>query len=482
MDTELFEKSPVPKAYFSMALPVVLSMIVTLVYNTVDTFFIGHTGNPDIVAGVSLAAPVFTMMIALGDIFGLGGSSVISRLFGQHRFHDARIVSLMCFYGALALGLIVAVAGLVLQAPLLHLLGANGKTFEYAGQYYFWIIIASPCIIFSIVPSNLLRAEGFVIPSMIGQLAGSVINIVLNPVFISVLGLGAAGSAMATALSNVIASGYYIWFLLRRSHNLSLDPRLLFAACNTRHTMAATRDGATDDATRDVVTPSGPHHRLLAEAGNVVAIGIPSSITNIMQSLGIIMVNHYLLSYGTDAVAAMGIALKLTMIAVLVLVGFSFGAQPLIGYNYGSGNVMRLREILRFALIFEVTLAVIMSMALAVPAHALMRLFINNPTIIVEGAEMLRMQVITTAVVAVIMLVTVTFQSTGKVVGAFLLSAGRQGFFLWIALAITSRAYGYQGVIASQPVADALTGALAVALFVALLPDLTGMFTRRQHS
>lgn len=483
MDTHLFEKAPVPKAYFSMALPVVLSMLVTLVYNTVDTFFIAHTGNASMVAGVSLAAPVFTMMIALGDIFGLGGSSIISRLFGQHRFHDGKRVSLYCFYGSIALGLVMIIIGLTLQSPILRLLGVSSATGEYARQYYWWIIIGSPFIIFSIVPSNLLRAEGFVIPSMIGQLAGTVINIGLNPLFISVFGWGAAGSAMATVLSNVISSAYYVWFLVRRSCNLSINPRLLvehvaLEPVSTRDATGAAGAREEPQTTQTTVSQPSPASdrgqqppsSIGREMVNVFIIGVPSSITNIMQSLGIILVNHYLLAYGDDAVAAMGIALKLTMIAVLILVGFSFGAQPLIGYNYGAGNMRRLRDILRFAFLFEMGLALAMSLLLALPAEQLMTLFIKNPLIIREGAGMPRMQMLTTVFVAVIMLVTVIFQSTGKALGAFLLSAGRQGYFLWLGLVVMSRAFGYQGVIAGQPVADVLTAVLAVVLFAVMLP------------
>ena len=155
MDNELFEKAPIPKAYFSLAMPVVLSMLVTLVYNMVDTYFIAHTGNTDMVAGVSLTAPVFTVMIALGDIFGLGGSSVISRLFGQHRFADGKRLSAFCFYAAIATGLLILVLGLAFRDPMLALLGATDDTWQYASDFYTLIIVGSPFIIVSMTPSNL---------------------------------------------------------------------------------------------------------------------------------------------------------------------------------------------------------------------------------------------------------------------------------------------------------------------------------------
>jgi len=181
MDNELFEKAPIPEAYFSLAMPVVLSMLVTLVYNMVDTYFIAHTGNTDMVAGVSLTAPVFTVMIALGDIFGLGGSSVISRLFGQHRFADGKRLSAFCFYAAIATGLLILVLGLAFRDPMLALLGATDDTWQYASDFYTLIIVGSPFIIVSMTPSNLLRTEGHAVQSMIGSVAGTAVNIVLNP-------------------------------------------------------------------------------------------------------------------------------------------------------------------------------------------------------------------------------------------------------------------------------------------------------------
>lgn len=271
MDNELFEKAPIPKAYFSLAMPVVLSMLVTLVYNMVDTYFIAHTGNTDMVAGVSLTAPVFTVMIALGDIFGLGGSSVISRLFGQHRFADGKRLSAFCFYAAIATGLLILVLGLAFRDPMLALLGATDDTWQYASDFYTLIIVGSPFIIVSMTPSNLLRTEGHAVQSMIGSVAGTAVNIVLNPLFIHGFGWGAAGSAGATVIANICTDAYFVWFTLRHSSNLSIDPRTVIDRARRRLAVTA------------------------REVGSILAIGIPSAITNLTQSVGIVMINLFLL-------------------------------------------------------------------------------------------------------------------------------------------------------------------------------------------
>ncbi|MBM6746751.1 MATE family efflux transporter [Bifidobacterium ruminantium] len=448
MDNELFEKAPIPRAYMTLAIPVVLSMMVTLVYNTVDTYFIAHTGNTDMVAGVAIATPVFTAMIALGDIFGLGGSSVISRLYGQGRYDDGKRLSVFCFWGAVLTGLLVIIFGLAFRDPILSMLGADGNTWQYASQFYTLIIIGSPFIIASMTPTNLLRAEGHATPSAIGSVAGTLINICLNPLFIHVFGWGAAGSASATVIANICTDAYYIWFLVARSENLSINPRLMLrdrGIAITRH-----------------------------EVSGIFAIGIPASVTNLMQSLGIVMINLFLLPYGNDAVAAMGIGLKIVMIAVLILVAFAFGGQPLIGYNYGSGNMPRLKALLRFAYGFLCLLAIGMTVVLVASARQLMGFFSDDQRIIDLGTGMLRVQLLSTVCVAIVLVTTCTFQSAGKAWGALALSISRQGVMLAITLYAGSRIAGYHGVIAAQAVADLLTAIPAIVLFIVLLPELRG--------
>lgn len=184
------------------------------------------------------------------------------------------------------------------------------------------------------------------------------------------------------------------------------------------------------------------------------------------------MINLFLLPYGTDAVAAMGIALKVIMIAVLVFVGFAFGAQLLIGYNYGARNMPRLRGILRFSYLFLSLFALVMTVVLSLSDRLLMGFFIEDATIITLGAGMLRVQLLSLVCVAVVMVTTCTFQSAGKAVGAFVLSISRQGVMLAITLFVGSRLAGYQGVIAAQAIADLLTAIVAVILFVVMLPEL----------
>lgn len=430
---EIFESMPIRKAYFKMALPVVFGMVVSLVYNMVDTWFIAQTQNTGLVAGVSLCAPLFTLMVAFGDIFGLGGSSLIARLFGQKNHEAVHKVSSFCFFGSLLFGVAVAVLMLLFSSPVLHLLGAKEDTISYASSYYHWLVMGAPFIIFNIVPGNLLRNEGRATEAMIGSILGAVINIILDPVFIFLLHMGAGGAALATVLSNLIGDIYLICVVLRKSEHLQMS----WKNCRI----------------------SG------SELKDIIAIGIPASITNLMQSLAVLLTNRFLIAYGTDKVAALGIALKVNMITMLVMVGFAFGAQPLLGYNYGAGNKERLKKILRFDLMVELVLSCVFLLILLPLAPQVISIFMQQPEIISAGAAMLRFLMMTAPCMGVILVMTTLFQAEGKALPAFLLSISRQGVALILCLCILSYFFGYYGVILAQAASDILTLLLALLLY-----------------
>ena len=432
MKNDLFETASIPKAYFTLALPVVLSMVVSLIYNMVDTYFIARTQNTALIAGVSLCAPVFTLMIALGDIMGLGGSSVISRLFGQKKDLQVRQISSFCHYASIMLGVIAAIVMLVFRSPFLSLLGADSETFTYASSYYSILALGAPAIIFSLTPSNLMRTEAAAAQSMAGSVLGAVINMILDPVFIFVLGYGAAGAAIATVIGYLCSDACFIWYLRHQSRQLSIRLQDFHIR---------------PDSFRDIFS-----------------IGIPASITNLMQSIALAMTNRLLLRYGTDQIAAMGIAMKLNMIAVLILVGFSFGGQPLMGYCYGAGNQKRLHRVMKFCYLFEGLLAIGIAIVLSAFAPLLMQMFVHDEVLIRSGSIILRLQLISMIFISIAMVSTCLFQAEGKALEAFLLSVSRQGIIFIAVILTASHFAGYYGILCAQPVSDLLTAALAIFL------------------
>lgn len=430
---ELFENTSIKRAYFTLALPVVLSMAVTLIYNLVDTFFVSKTGNPNLVAGVSQGAPIFTLMIAIGDIFGLGGSSLISRLFGEQKERLARNVSGYCFYYSIACGIIVTIIMLVFQNPILHLLGASPSTWKYAREYYLVIAWGASFIIFGLSPTNILRTEGLAIQSMIASMVGTIINVFLNPIFIFTCGLGAAGSALATVTSSVIADIIMVYYLRTKSKKLTTSIH---------------------------ETKINWHYQ-----AQIYAIGIPASITNIMVSFATAMTNRYLISYGANSVAAMGIAMKANSIIVMIMVGFAFGAQPLIGYAYGAKNQKRFYEIIHFDLFVISSINIVLTITLLICAPEVIRIFMNDPVIVKEGALMLRWLSLTTTLAGIILVFTTAFQSMGKASPAFWLSFSRQGLIFGAAIAILAHFFGYTGILAAQACSDVLTLILSLIFY-----------------
>ncbi len=446
MENTLFEQTKVSKAYLTLSLPVVLSMMVSLVYNMVDTYFIALTNVTELVAGVSLAAPIFTMLIAFGDIFGLGGSSLISRLFGEKKEKEAKQASSFCFWISIVFGLFITMILLIFRNPILSMLGVESSTLKYASSYYTMISIGAPAIILGLVPSNILRTEGLAKEAMTGSIIGSIINIILDPLFIFVLKQGAGGAAIATVIGNIIADFYYAYIIMNKSIRLSI------------HISDIKLNGQL------------PTFSMISQ---ILMIGIPASITNLMQSLMLMMTNKSLLVYGTDKIAAFGIAMKINMITAMILVGFAFGGQPLVGYNYGAKNRQRLKEILRFAYTFLIIVALVLSILISILAPTLISIFMNDSHIIMSGTSMLRYQQLGMIFMAICLVTTCVCQSVGNAFGAFVLSISRQGVIYFIVLTILSTIFKYNGILMSQAISDLLTALIAIFFMI--------QFIKKEH-
>lgn len=429
----LFEKEAIPKVYFKLALPVVLSMIVSMVYSLADTYFVAKTGNANLVAGVTIGAPLFSFMLAVGDIFGLGGSAIVSQLFGQKNYELSKRIASAAFYATVAICIFLTIILLIFEQPILHLLGAKPATYQYAADFYRVLVLGSIFIAVSLVPSNLIRTEGLAVQSMFATMVGTILAIILDPIFLFVFKWGAAGVALANVIGYAFNTGLLIYYVNTKSRYLSFNFK--FARIGW------------------------------SEWRQVIEIGIPASVTNFMQTFGMALLNNYLAPFGAASVAAMGITQKIYGIVILVLVGFAFGAQPLVGYCYGARNVERFKAVLRFDILVEVVYAMIFSLVLIILAPVLVRLFMKQPEIIAKGAYMLRACLATTPFIGLGMVLTTVFQSASKAMSALLMSISRQGVFYLIIMLLFSNLFGYHGVIWAQAVADILTTLMGIYLY-----------------
>ena len=434
-DKKIFDTEKVIQAYFKLALPVVFSMVITLIYNLADTYFIAQTNDARLVAGVSVCAPLFTALMAIGNIFGQGGSSLIARLLGKGDQESGSRASAFCFYFAIMTGIIIALPLLAFYRPVLGILGAGEEIFDSAKSYYMVIAGGAPLVILSFIHTNLLRSEGMSKLSMSGTVAGSLLNIVLDPIFIRLLGWGAFGAALATVLGYVLTDVLCMIFVLKKSTVLSIN-----------------------------IHKSHVHWN---EFTQIFSIGFTAALTNIASSICIVFMNQFLKSLpdGVNKIAAYGIVGKVTMIVMLILVGFSFGGVPLFAFLYGSKEWKKLKQLLRFCTAFLCGLAAAESMTVFFLAKPLIGIFIDDPGRVRDGTLMMRWQIAGMVFCAVVLLYTCVFQACGKPLPALAMSLSRQGVLFIIVFLTATAIAGYQGFLVSQLTSDVLSAGLALVMY-----------------
>ena len=430
----LFENMAVPKAVAKLAMPTVLSMLVTILYNMVDTYFVGQTGDANQVAAVSIVTPVFFILMSLGNIFGIGGSSLISRLLGEGRPEKAKYVSSFSFYGSIVIGLLMIGVFFWGMPFILKMIGSDEYTSGFAREYLRWITFGAPFIIVSAAAPNIVRSEGSAKAAMAGMMIGTVTNIILDPIMILTLDMGVAGAAVATSLGNIVATGFYVVYFLRSKTILSISPK--------------------DFRMNDGIT------------GTVFAIGIPASVNQLLMTASNIIMNNLLNNYGPNAVAAMGIAFKAASLIAMLQIGVAMGVQPLIGYNYGSLNYTRMKAVMRFALISNLVIGTILSAAYFVFTRGIVGAFIADTDVIDIGTKMLRALMLAGPVLGVLFVSMSAFQAMGKAMAALVLSLSRQGLVFVPAIILGNIIFGLDGIIYAPAIADFGSIFMAVALFL----------------
>lgn len=429
---DLFQNAPVKKSVFQMAVPTVISSLVLVIYNMADTFFIGQTHDPLQVAAVSLTNAVFVMYMAIAQLFGIGGSAVISILLGKGEKEKAKSASSFCFYGSFIVGIIAGILILLFMNPLLTMLGSNHDTYQYSKDYLFYIAIGAPFILLANTFGHAVRGEGSSQASMIGGMIGTVINIILDPIFILTFNMGTAGAAIATVFGNIFGCLYYIYFLTKKSQSMSLK----FRYCKNCASVAKT----------------------------VLSVGIPAGINSALMSISTVLLNNALIPYGDAAVAAMGIVTKVYLFIVFIHMGISNGIQPLLGYCYGAGNRRRFIDILKFSGILTVICGSVLTLGYIVFSRQIMGLFINNSEVIQYGVPMLIAASLAGPVLGLMFLSINSMQALNRPLPATLLSLCRQGLFFIPLLFLLNHLFGLDGINYTQTVSDYL--AIFIAIFM----------------
>lgn len=431
-ENELMSTMRVRTAVAKMAIPSVISSLVTVVYNMADTYFVGRTGDALQVAAVSLTNPIFILLMAFANMFGMGGSAVASAALGAGDEKRVKNVSAFVTYASLVVGIAFMAVLYIFMRPILTLFGADASTYEMAKGYTFHIAYGAPFIIWSAAASFVVRAEGASKEAMIGSMVGTIANIVLDPIFISVFGLGAAGAAIATTIGNVLASLYYAWYFLKKSKIFSLRPK--YFRCG---------DGILS---------------------GVCSTGLPTAIFSALMSVSTIVLNQILVKYGNAPVAAIGIVFKANMFITFMQMGLANGVQPLLGYNYGAGNRERFIEVEKFTKVCCVVVGVLATVLFFVARRPIIKAFLDDAAVIECGVEMLVAYMISGPVIGLLFMNMNCMQSTGHAFPATVLSVLRQGVLLIPLLYLLNALWGYDGVIYGQAVTDFI--AVVISIFI----------------
>lgn len=430
----LFEQMPVPKAVMTLAIPTIISQIVTMIYNLADTFFIGQIGDPTMVAAVSLVSPYFNLLTALGNFFGLGASSLISRFLGAQKEKDIRYVSSFSIWCGTAVTLVFSLFSFIFREPLLIFLGASENTYSYAESYLFWVVIIGgiPTVI-SLALGHLLRSEGHSRQSSIGMMFGGVLNVILDPVFIFIFGLDVAGAAIATMLSNTLSVLFFVAIYMKLGKKTATSFSLKYFS-----------------------------FRYMKD---VFSVGLASALATALGNASNMTMVHLASGYGDIPVAAYGIVKRIDQLPLNVSMGLCQGFMPLVGYNYASGNYRRMKSISIFSWILAIIMSLCFVVFFEILADSILHIFIPEENTSTLGAQFLRIACIAVPLTSINFLISYTLQSMGKGIQSAVLTSCRQGLLNIPFLIIMNIMIGLFGMIWTQLVVE-----------IIMLPVSLGMY------
>ncbi len=433
-EREIFETMPVHRAVATLAVPTIISQIVSIIYNLADTFFIGQLGNPYMVAAATLVYPWFSLLTALGNLFGIGGSSLVSRLLGSKRTEEVKYVSSFCFYGGILVTFLFSICSFFFRSPLLKFLGASEENLVYSNNYLMWVVVLGGIpTMMGMTLAHFLRSEGHAKLASTGIMLGGILNMILDPLFIYGLHMGFTGAAVATALSNLVSMLFFLVCFHKLKGRTQLSLRLQYFR--------------------------------LKFAGQVFSVGIASALTAGLANLSNMTIVKLASGYGDISVAAYGIVKKIDMFPLGISMGLCQGFMPVVGYNYAAKNYKRMREISVFSWKTALVIALCFVACFVSFAPWLMQAFIRNGQTSTLGASFLRIACLAVPLTSVNALIIYTLQAMGKGARATILTLCRQGLLNIPLLILMNWMFGLYGMIWTQLVIETL-----------MLPATIGMY------
>ncbi len=436
--TSVFEEKNFTKAIMRVGLPAMLGQLTTLIYNIADTFFVSLTKEPAMIAAVTLCAPILLIIMSIASIFGMGGSSVIARLLGEEKREESGATMNFCVYAMVIAGVITLALGLVFLRPLAKVSGADADNLTYTCDYLKWIFIGAPFIMLANGFVHLFRSVGLIKESTIGLVLGNVINMILDYVFIAILGWGTAGAALATSLGFVCATIYYLICMICEEH----------------------RGNQLVPWTPKRCSPN------TATIRNVVSIGIPGALITVLMSVSNIVLNNYISIYGSDAVASYGIAYKLDMVPILLSVGLSQGVAPLVGYCYGGNEKKRMLGIIKYTIRYGVFMGAIFTVVFILWGKQLAAIFLQDDVLIEQTGYFLKILCLSAPMLGVINMMTSYFQALGKAIKSLTITVLRNAVLFIPGVIMLNYFWKLNGVIAAQPVVETILTIICIVMYI----------------
>ena len=427
---QLLGSVPIPKALIALGLPTMTGMLINALYNLADTYFVGGLGT-DQMGAVTLAFPLGQIIVGLALLFGNGAAAYLSRLLGKGDKETGNRVASTALYSSVAIGAIAIIISLFFLKPILKQLGAIESVMPYALTYTTIYIAFSIFTVFNVTMNNIVSSEGAARTAMYALLCGAVLNVILDPILIYVCDLGVAGAAVATALSQVLSTIIYLIYIFRKKSIFTFR-----------------------------IHEYHPSDGVMKE---ILKVGIPTMLFQILTSFSIAMINHTATEYGKSALAAMGPVTKIMTVGTLIVYGFLKGFQPIAGFSYGAGKYDRLHEAIRIAILWSTAFCVIYGLIAIIFSRNIIALFTKSDLEMIHiGSKALRANGLSFMFFGFYTVYSFLFLVMGKAKEGAFLGACRQGICFLPCILILPALLNLDGILIAQPVADVLAAIITV--------------------
>lgn len=431
---EIFGKGSVWKAIARTSIPAVFTMLVMIVYNMADMYFVGKTGDPTQIAAISLASPVYMLMMAIGTLVGGGGCAAVSNALGNGNMKLVKALGSACLVIQTAASVMIGGAVLLFPDAVLRFVGADTDTWQYTREYIRVLAAGMIFITFANVFANVIRAEGAAKESLLGNAIGTITNMVLDPIFILWMNLGVMGAAIATVIGNAASCLFLAYYICRRSSGLTLSPVFAFQMPKSFY--------------------------------RVIVLGIPNAASNLLSGLSNTISNHILIQYGAGTIAAIGVGGKAGMIVSMIVMGICMGVQPVIAYNYGAGDRKRTKEVTVGTAIVSVVTGALLTIGCYCLRPAIAGIFLKENSLLEQSVHIMTIQLSMMALIGLYYTGINFLQAAGKAASAAFLSLFRQGLLFVPMILILHSLFGLEGVYWTSVLCDLAAVVLAVTLTV----------------